>query len=210
MTGKKGSFVVFDGGEGSGKSSTLRRLKDELGERIMVSREPGGCPRAEKIRTFLLSAEGGALPPEEQFGMFWRARRYHLEDVIIPAIESGVTLICDRFDTSTWSYQVRAANRPDLIPAFWQQRALALDGIEPFYLIFDVSPDVGLARAGKRGDTNRFEELTVAYHRAVRNAMLEFIELPSIDGVLINADRPADDVYRQVHSIVSPLLLEQT
>src|SRR5690242_17210385 len=105
----RGKFVVVDGGEGAGKSTVVKRVVEHCqahGRDIIATREPGGSPFAEKIRELILSPDAKAADAEVMFGLFWAARRSHLVETVFPALEEGTSVLCDRFDSSTWAYQI--------------------------------------------------------------------------------------------------------
>ena len=101
-------FITFEGGEGAGKSTQIRRLKERLereGRAVVVTREPGGTPEAEKIRTLLVDRAGGDWSPIAETLLVFAARAMHVRDLIIPALKAGKTVLCDRFTDSTRAYQ---------------------------------------------------------------------------------------------------------
>lgn len=202
---KKGIFLVFDGGEGAGKTTVIQRLKETYGERIAISHEPGGCPRAEAIRDQLLSEEGRHFSPEKQFELFWEARRYHMEDVVIPMLQEGKIFICDRFDSATWAYQIYAQHQhhPELKERFWELRERVLGEYVPdCYLIFKIRPEVGLARAHARGEVTHFEEKKLEFHQEVLSGLLDFTSQPGINARIIDAEKTQDEVFEQVLRVV--------
>lgn len=168
----RGMFITFEGGEGAGKSTQIRRLATELeglGHRVIVTREPGGTPLAEAIRGVLLGAEG---PPDAmtQALLFAAARRDHVRSLIEPALASGAVVLCDRFADSTRAYQggaLPAATIETLI-------ALATGGLVPdMTLLLDLPPEAGLARARQRGAAaDGFERADAAFHAEVRARFL--------------------------------------
>lgn len=168
----RGMFITFEGGEGAGKSTQIRRLAAELeglGHRVIVTREPGGTPLAEAIRGVLLGAEG---PPDAmtQALLFAAARRDHVRSLIEPALASGAVVLCDRFADSTRAYQggtLPAATIETLI-------ALATGGLVPdMTLLLDLPPEAGLARARQRGAAaDGFERADAAFHAEVRARFL--------------------------------------
>src|SRR5690606_23225441 len=104
----KGLFVTLEGGDGGGKSTQLRLLKDRLtaaGHAVVVTREPGGTPEAEKIRALVVNRDGGDWSPEAETLLMFATRAMHVRDLIRPALEQGKSVICDRFTDSTRAYQ---------------------------------------------------------------------------------------------------------
>jgi dTMP kinase len=183
----RGLFVSFEGGDGCGKTTQLRRLAASLrdaGRDVVETREPGGAPGAEDIRKLLLEGEPGRWSPGSELLLFNAARREHVERVIAPAIAQGAIVLCDRFADSTRVYQGAARDfAPEPVdlgdgrsvpPSASRAMADALHalviGLEPdLTLIFDLDPEEALARGEARGgDEVRFERLGLAFHKAVR------------------------------------------
>lgn len=170
---KRGLFITFEGGEGAGKSTQIRHLArwfTERGRETTVTREPGGTPLAEAVRSVLL---GGAGTPDAvtQTLLFAAARRDNVLNVIRPALLDGQVVLCDRFADSTRAYQGGKLPDGDIETTI----RLATDGIEPdLTLLLDLPPETGLARARRRGGTaDRFESDELAFHEGVRARFLK-------------------------------------
>jgi dTMP kinase len=160
MNGNGGRFITFEGGEGSGKSTQVRRLVDRLrvqGLEVVETREPGGSPGAEVLRQVLLSGAAKALGPETEAMLFAAARADHVENLIHPALERGAWVVCDRFHDSTRVYQGVLGNvDPKLINAL--ERITVGDVKPDLTIVLDVPVETGLARAKARGQApDRFE-----------------------------------------------------
>ena len=169
-----GRFITFEGGEGAGKSTQLRRLAQRLAgtREVVATREPGGSPGAESIRDLLVNGAADRWSPVTESLLMYAARRDHVERVITPALARGAWVICDRFADSTRAYQGAAGGTdPALITAL---EAHVLDGVRPdLTLVFDLPVAAGLARAGGRGEAeNRFESKGLAFHERLREAFL--------------------------------------
>jgi len=169
-----GRFITFEGGEGAGKSTQLRRLAQRLAgtREVVATREPGGSPGAESIRDLLVNGAADRWSPVTETLLMYAARRDHVERVITPALARGAWVICDRFADSTRAYQGAAGGTdPALITAL---EAHVLDGVRPdLTLVFDLPVAAGLARAGGRGEAeNRFESKGLAFHERLREAFL--------------------------------------
>jgi len=174
-----GHFITLEGGEGAGKSTLAKALSSRLEARglsVDLTREPGGSPKAERIRASLLS---GQIKPYGAFAealMFSAARIDHVDKRIRPALEGGAWVICDRFIDSTRVYQgTLGAIEPSKLAAL---EAVAIAGLVPeLTLILDLAPETGLARAARRRQpgeaTDRFESETLAFHRRLRQAYLD-------------------------------------
>jgi dTMP kinase len=205
---KKGKFVVFDGGEGSGKTTVSKQAVEWLtkrGVRAQWTREPGGSQYAEKIRELILSPEAKEADAETMFALFWAARRDHLARIVLPALRTGTNVICDRFDSSTWAYQIAGQEQPQLRELFWQMRAHYLGDLIPHYVLFVVSPEIGLERARSRGaaELNHFDDRLLAFHKRVERGFSEFAEMvPKENFRAINANVSQAEVEEQAFSVL--------
>lgn len=195
-------FIVLDGGEGSGKSTMVRRLQAHFGERILTTREPGGSSFGERVRTLLLSDEASACDAETNFCLFWAARRDHVVHKVYPALTRGVSVICDRFDSSTWAYQIRGQEQIQLIDLFWRMRTHMIGGMEPdAYMLLDVDPRVGLLRARSRADeATHYDNAALDFHQRVRAGFHEFFSERRVTQhrAIINAAQPPEAVFAQL------------
>ncbi|HEV7258468.1 MAG TPA: dTMP kinase [Bosea sp. (in: a-proteobacteria)] len=191
-----GRFITLEGGEGAGKSTLARSLKDRaeaLGLRVTVTREPGGSPKAEAIREVILSGRVKQHGPFVEALMFSAARIDHIDRLIRPALERDEWVICDRFIDSTRAYQGTLGRiDPGLLA---ELEAVTIDGLMPdLTLILDLDPTIGLARAARRrapGEgTDRFESETLAFHRTLRQAYLDIAEREPARCVVLDAAQP--------------------
>lgn len=173
-------FITFEGGEGSGKSLQSRLLAERLnatGIPAIHTREPGGCPQAETLRSLLVSGDADEWTPKSEILLFTAARLEHLKRTIHPALDKGMAVVCDRFIDSTLAYQGAAHGTPrELILGAHETFC---DGFLPdLTFILDIDPEIGLARAGKRNTStasgeDRFESHGLVFHRKVREGFLE-------------------------------------
>ena len=173
-------FITFEGIEGCGKTTQvglLSRMLEEQGKPVLVTREPGGCAIADKIRAILLDADNHALVPLAELLLYAAARAQHVAEVIRPALAEGKVVICDRFTDATMAYQGhgRSLDR-DLIRTL---NRLAAGGISPdMTILLDCPAEIGLKRALARIETTegareeRFEQESLRFHRAVRQGYL--------------------------------------
>lgn len=167
----RGQFISFEGGEGTGKSTQVRRLAEALRARgldVLTTREPGGTPAAETIRALLVDGHGARWQPMAETLLHMAARAEHVATLVRPALEAGRWAISDRFVDSTRVYQglgqgVGEARVVEL-------HRLALDDLMPdLTLILDLDHDAGLARAGRRaGGEDRYETMGSAFHARLR------------------------------------------
>ena len=172
-----GIFVTFEGGEGSGKSTQLKLLASALtaqGHRVVQTREPGGTPEAEALRTLLVGGDTGRWTAEAEALLNYAARDSHLQKIIRPALASGQTVLCDRFMDSTRAYQGYAGGC-DMRMLDALETSIIGDTRPNLTLIFDLDPAEGLARAKNRNDgsEDRYERKGIAFHQALRRGFLK-------------------------------------
>ncbi|HEY4986121.1 MAG TPA: dTMP kinase [Bradyrhizobium sp.] len=195
----RGRFITFEGGEGSGKSTQIKRLSERLGSaklRNIVTREPGGSPGAEIMRHLLLSGMGKLLGPDAETLLFAAARDDHVRTVIQPALNQGTWVLCDRFSDSTRAYQGRAGQvAPGILNAM--QRVTIGDLKPDLTIILDVPVEVGLKRAAARrgqGAPDRFEAEDLKFHEDLREAYRQIAADDPQRCVLIDASAEPDTV----------------
>ena len=204
----QGFFISFEGGEGAGKSTQIRRLADRLataGHDVIVTREPGGSPGAEAIRDLLVNGAADRWSPVTESLLMYAARRDHLERVIRPALGRGAIVLCDRFADSTRAYQGAGGDAPaSLIAAL---EAHVLGGTVPVLtLILDLPAEVGLQRAEARGGAARFESKGLAFHERLRAGYLEIARQEPERCVVIDANAPLDAVTAAISDVVAQRL----
>ncbi|MFA6273097.1 MAG: dTMP kinase [Candidatus Paceibacterota bacterium] len=192
---KRGKFIVVDGGEGAGKTAVLKWFaKMSLGKKCLLTHEPGGTPFADKIRELALSKEAGMAGAETQFGLMWAARAEHLQHKISPALKKGVNVVCDRFDSATYAYQIRAQGAGYLEKLFWQTRNAFLNDIKPdLYIFFDVEPAAGLRRvANRKAKKTHFDKRKLDFHKEVHAGFLDFFK--KVPHKIIDANQSLETV----------------
>lgn len=171
-----GLFITFEGGEGVGKSTQVRRLAARLqasGREVVVTREPGGSPGAEAIRDLVLNGSADRWSPVTETLLMYASRRDHIERTLRPALARGAVVLCDRYADSTRAYQGAAGGAdPGLISAL---ETYILEDVRPVRtLVFDLDPELGLARALGRPDAEaRFESKGLDFHRRLREGFLD-------------------------------------
>lgn len=196
-----GRFISFEGGEGSGKSTQLRRLAARLSAQdviVITTREPGGTPGAEDIRQLLVEGEPGRWDGRVEALLVNAARADHVARLIRPALTEGKWVLCDRYVHSTLAYQGAARGLDET--ELRQLHAFATGDLWPdLTIVLDVDPALGLARAaGRAGGEARFEGEPPAFHKAVRDRFLSFPEV-----TVIPSDASVDDVTDAVWSVVA-------
>lgn len=208
----RGRFITLEGGEGAGKSTQITALKDRIANRFGVSvvttREPGGTPGAEGIRSLLVTGEVDRWDGIEETLLLFAARRQHVRGVIQPALDRGDWVLCDRFTDSTRVYQgiARGVDR-ELIETVKQA---AIGDLEPDTTFFlDLDAETGLKRTvGRHGGEERFEQLDIAFHTSLRHGFVELAQQePRIH--YINAALDPATVTGQIMDVLADLYATQ-
>ena len=208
----RGQFITFEGGEGSGKSTQIKKLSERLtGAKLrnIVTREPGGSPGAEIMRHLVLSGMGKLLGPDAETLLFAAARDDHVRTVIQPALNQGIWVLCDRFSDSTRAYQGRVGNvEPGILNAM--QRVTIGDLKPDLTIILDVPAEVGLKRAAARrgkGAPDQFEAEDLKFHEDLREAYRQIAAEDPQRCFLIDASADPDAIATQIWSIMRGHLL---
>lgn len=172
---KRGLFVTLEGTEGVGKSTNLKFICDWLQQQnipFIRTREPGGTPLAESLREILLMPRAETFNPLAELLIVFAARAQHLSELILPTLEKGVWVICDRFTDATYAYQ--GGGRGLDLAAIVALENLVQGGVRPdAVILLDVAPEIGLQRAQDRSEPDRFEAEQVQFFERVRNAYLK-------------------------------------
>ena len=202
-------FIVFEGGDGAGKSTQISLLADALTARgiaVLTTREPGGAPGAERLRELLVTGAVDDWSPVSEALLMYAARVEHLAKTINPARAAGTIVLCDRFSDSTAAYQ-GAAGRVD--PVFLAAlEAHVVGGDAPdLVMILDVAPETGLSRAQDRhSGEDRFEQKGRDFQSRVREAFVALANADPQRKQLINANRQIADVSADILQRVIPLV----
>ncbi|MBD7970864.1 dTMP kinase [Paenibacillus gallinarum] len=195
----KGIFITLEGGEGSGKTTMIARLSNYLEERnisYLVTREPGGIEIAEKIRSIILDPEHTAMDARTEALLYAAARRQHLVEKVIPALEEGLIVLCDRFVDSSLAYQGYA--RGIGVEEIRSINLFATEDITPNVTIyFDVDPEIGFARiaANQEREVNRLDLENRLFHDKVRAGYLKLVENEPERIKMIDASLSPDEVF---------------
>jgi dTMP kinase len=167
-----GLFITIEGGEGAGKTTLINALAHKVqgvGYEVIITREPGGIPIAEAIRAVILQIENTAMDARTEALLYAAARRQHLVEKVIPALQKGAVVICDRFVDSSLAYQGYARGLG--LEAVWEINRFATEGCMPdLTLYLDLDPEIGLQRIEQNGEreVNRLDLESLAFHRKVR------------------------------------------
>ncbi len=206
----RGRFITFEGGEGAGKSTQVGRLRERLDQAqiaAIVTREPGGSPGAEAIRTLLVTGAADRWSATTETLLMYAARADHIERTISPALERGQWVICDRFADSTRAYQGAAGGAAEALIAGLEAAVLG-DARPDLTFMFDLPPELGLARAAGRGGAEaRFESKGLAFHQRLRERFLSIAESEPDRWAVIDAAQTPDAVALAVWRAVEERLL---
>ena len=203
---KKGYFITSEGPEGAGKTTVMQllgsRLKEE-GYEVLMTREPGGVKISEKIRTIILDREHIMMDSRTEALLYAAARRQHLVEVILPALQEGKIVICDRFIDSSLAYQGFA--RGIGIDEIYSINQFAIGETMPDKTIFfDIEPSVGLARinAHLEREKNRLDVESLAFHEKVREGYLMLLHKYPERIVSIDASKEVQEVLEEAYLAV--------
>lgn len=212
----QGHFISFEGGEGAGKSTQIARLKaflESLGKTVIVTREPGGSPGAEKIRAMLLSGEARDLGPRGEAMLFAAARADHVDTLIKPALERGDWVLCDRYSDSTLVYQGEAGVDLNYLRLL---ETAAVAGVRPeLTILIDVPAELGLARVQERAKTDtsggpdRFEGEALRVHEGRRKRFLDLATEESYRFAVIDGSKDLETVSASIQSAVEAAFQDQ-
>lgn len=200
----QGRFISFEGIDGSGKSTQAKLLAktlSELGHDVVLTREPGGSVGAEEIRALVLQGDPDRWSAESEILLFTAARRDHMEKTILPALDQGKTVICDRFADSTRMYQ--GLSRGDLRRQVDELHSLMIPRDPDLTILIDLDPKLGLTRAKARNTVEeRFEDFGISLQEKMRIGFLDLAQQFAQRFRVINGLRDIDDVAKDVLSAV--------
>ncbi|MCB5935378.1 dTMP kinase [Caldibacillus thermoamylovorans] len=210
---EKGTFITVEGPDGAGKTTVLNIIAEELaaeGYPIVQTREPGGSPIAEKIRQIILDKKHTEMDPRTEALLYAAARRQHLIEKIIPALEKGNIVLCDRFIDASIVYQGFA--RKIGIDEVLKINRFAIENTMPDLTIyFDIEPKIGLERIQKyrQGEMNRLDLETMEFHKMVREGYLQLLDRFPDRIKKVMADRPIEEVKTEAKKLILSLLVKR-
>ena len=194
-----GKFITIEGGDGAGKSTQSNYLYSNLkkkGINVIKTREPGGCPESEGIRELLVTGEPNKWSPLTETLLHCASRSSHLKTTIIPKLESGGWVICDRFCDSTLVYQ-GYAGKVNLETIHSLNKIIVNDFVPDYTIIIDVPVDIGLSRASKRGNMdNRYEKMDFQFHEKIRNGFLELAKTNLDRYAIVNGELSENEIEK--------------
>lgn len=204
-----GKFITIEGGEGSGKTTLVESLRASLGEKypnIVWTRSPGGTKIGKQARDILLSLESAGMSYRAELFLFLADRAQHVDEVIIPNLEKGKIIICDRFFGSTYAYQ-GYGRRLDLNYLVMMDN-YARDNVSPnLNILLDIDPVVGLERLRKsRTNQTRFEEEKIDFLERVRDGFLELAKQDPTHWIVIDASKSPSEVLDETTKAIKKIL----
>ena len=208
-------FITFEGVEGSGKTTQIRRLKRYLTQKgipCKVTREPGGCPIGEKVRKILLDPDHREMVPLSELLLYEASRAQHVKEVIEPLLKRGVTVLCDRFSDATIAYQ--GFGRKLDLGLIQRFNRLSTQRIKPdITFLLDCPSDMGLKRAIQRNQTlkkekeERFEREKIQFHHRVRRGYLSIAKQEPHRVKVIDTRQGEEKTFEKIRQIVDDLLV---
>jgi dTMP kinase len=206
-------FITFEGPDGSGKTTQIRLLAEwlrEQGRKVVLTREPGGTEISDQIRQVLHDLRNAAMDAQTEILLYSASRAQHVAQLIRPALAAGKIVISDRYADSTMAYQ--GYGRQLDLKALRMITAFATGGLVPdLTLYFDIAPEDGLRRRQAGGDEwNRLDAETADFHQRARAGYLELIRQEPERWVMIDANRPREEVQAKVRAVVQERLNQVT
>jgi len=207
----RGLFITVEGVEGCGKSTQVELLCSYLasrGETVAVTREPGGTPLAEAIRNLLLNPDHGALSPVAELLLYEGARAQHVDELILPSIRAGRTVVCDRFFDSTTAYQGGGRRLPTEM-VLSMHAVAAREAWPDLTILIDLPAAVGLERLGRIQLHDRLEREPLAFHERVRERFLEIARDEPDRVKVVDGSGPVEEVAAAIRNLVDRLFVER-
>lgn len=203
----RGLFITVEGGEGVGKSTNMAFLQERLcglGVDLLVTREPGGTKLGEGVRELLLQPCEDSIASSAELLLIFAARAQHIEQVIEPALAAGKWVLCDRFTDATYAYQGGGRGLP--VTMIRNLEKLVQGALRPDYtLLLDAPVSLGMSRARKRGELDRFEQEQEEFFERVRATYLQLAEHSSGRYRVIDASQSLESVQQQIHQVCEEL-----
>ena len=213
MKRNKGLFITLEGGDGAGKSLLIDRLEQELQSRslsVLNTRNPGGCLIGEQIREIILHQKEDPATPRCELLLYLADRAQHVQTILLPAIDEGKIILCDRFNDSTIAYQAagRGLDRSEIKKLC----SFASQGLVPTLTLYlDIDPIIGLQRVKKVGQGHdRLESEKLEFHNTVRAAYLDLAEQEKERITVIDAGQSPEAVFKQALKLIDAALTPNT
>ena len=202
----KGIFITLEGGEGSGKSTAIKGIEEyykSLGRNVLLTREPGGIKISEEIRNIILDVENTSMTKETETLLYAAARMQHLAEKVIPALEAGDVVICDRYIDSSFVYQGIA--RGVGLDRVKDANIFALDHMPDKTFFLDVKPEVGLKRISQRGKMDRLDLEKIDFHQRVYDGYIELTKIYKDRIVRINGEQEPSKVIEDIINVLKKM-----
>ncbi|MGK0273610.1 MAG: dTMP kinase [Cocleimonas sp.] len=208
LNDSNGLFITFEGVEGAGKTTNIEYIAEKIkasGHEILLTREPGGTELSEAIRELLISKEYPEMHVTTELLLMFAARSEHLNKKILPAINEGKWVLCDRFTDATFAYQ--GGGRGISETTISTLETLVQGTLKPdFTFLFDLNAEIGLARAKNRGETDRFEQQHIDFFNRVRAKYLAMAEIEKHRYRIVNAEHDLSTVQIQISQLLTEIL----
>lgn len=202
----RGKFIVLEGGDGSGKTTMGERLKVEFPD-VVYTQDPGGTALGEQVRRILMADDSSGVDTSAELLLFLAGRAELVAKVIKPALESGKHVISNRFGLSSIAYQIYGRQRPELLKLYLNVSKEILQGFTPdACILLDVSPETAMRRIADRPEApSRFDKEPLEYHARVREGLKKHVDEFG-KPFIVDAERPLEEVWTEVLSVVSDIL----
>jgi dTMP kinase len=198
------AFITFEGPDGCGKTTQARLLAESLkeaGQRVLLTREPGGTAIGDQVRKVLMSLDNRRMHPRTEFLLFSASRSQLIHEVIQPHLQAGGVVVSDRFFDSSLAYQGYGHGLP--LEALRQVTAFVTDGVLPgLTVLLDLPARTGLARRRDGGNWNRLDDYDLAFHERARQGYLSLAEAEPDRWVVVDADRNVDVIRAEIQALV--------
>ena len=206
----EGLFITFEGIEGSGKSTQIKKLVHALNQEGLlpvVTREPGGTPIGEEIRKIILDKKHQRMDPKTELLLYLSSRAQHLAEIIQPKLEDGQIIISDRFSDATLAYQ--GYGRGKDFGKLKEFSAFILNAKEPHVtFLLDIDVFIGLSRIKKRGPLNRLDQEDLDFHQRVRDGYLQLAKENPRRIQVLSGEKDSESLHKEITQILAPFLKE--
>ena len=206
-----GKFITIEGTEGVGKTTNIEFIQTWLNQQqvdFVTTREPGGTPLAEQIRELLLTPRDEKVCNSAELLLMFAGRAQHLDQVIVPAIQSGLCVVCDRFTDATYAYQGFGRGMDSTLIAHLE-RLVQAELRPDLTLILDIPVEIGLQRASQRSAPDRFEREQTEFFERVRQGYLSIAANEPERCVVIDASQPLEDVQRDITTALKSFFMQR-
>ena len=202
----RGKFIVLEGGDGSGKTTIVERMKKEFPD-FVYTQDPGGTKLGHLVRDLLMSEDTKGIDVRAELLLFLASRAQMVAEVVRPALDSGKTVISNRFALSSIAYQIYGRERQELMPLYTSVSNIILDGVRPdATILLDVTPEVGISRIHSRPEEpSRFDLEALQFHERVREGYKKHIAEFGTP-FIVDSDKPLEEVWQEIKKAVQSVL----